>query len=378
MSKILLVEDDEHIRNLLTIRLRHGGYAVAVAADGQQALDSIARQPFDLVLLDIMMPGIDGLETLRIIRQTHAPTDLPVIMSTALDHSEHVVKALKLGANDYIAKPHDLSVVLARINTQLTLCRLHRELRARYDADERELDIVASVQRSLLPERLPKIDGLELASYYHTSRHAGGDYYDIIELADDKWGFLIADVSGHGPASAVLMAMTCAFFHAQPGSATDPAEVIDHLNVHVGRFAEGMGHMFVTALYCVYDAGRRSLCISRAGHVQPLVRRAATDEVVELRCQTVTPLGLGRSQRAQSVEYHLGPGDGFLLYTDGITDRVGPGRKRYGLERLRDRMAHADGADPRRTLDAIVQDVSAFADGRPSDDDEALLLGVVE
>jgi adenylate cyclase len=127
-GSLLVVDDDEMNRDMLGRRLERRGYTVARAADGQRALAMLDTQTFDVVLLDIMMPGISGLEVLRILRERHAMADLPVIMATARDQSGDVVEALRLGANDYVTKPLDFPVVLARVETQLSLKRAKAEI----------------------------------------------------------------------------------------------------------------------------------------------------------------------------------------------------------------------------------------------------------
>ncbi len=121
---ILVVDDNADNRDMLSRRLIRRGYAVAVAEDGLAALKLIENEKFDLVLLDIMMPRMSGLEVLSTIRRTYSVADLPVIMATAKDQSDDIVSALKLGANDYVTKPLDFPVVLARVQTQLALHRL--------------------------------------------------------------------------------------------------------------------------------------------------------------------------------------------------------------------------------------------------------------
>ena len=115
-------------RDMLARRLARRGYTVAVAADGYQALAMIEAQQFDLVLLDIMMPGMSGLDVLKTVRQRYAAADLPVIMVTAKDESDDIVAALQLGANDYVTKPLDFPVVLARTETQLALKRAMQDI----------------------------------------------------------------------------------------------------------------------------------------------------------------------------------------------------------------------------------------------------------
>ena len=123
-ASLLIVDDDEMNRHMLSRRLQRQGYTVAVAKDGIEALQMIRQQPFDLVVLDVMMPGISGLEVLKIVRKNRSVTELPIIMATALDGSQDVVEALEIGANDYVTKPLDFPVVLARIQAQLHMKRL--------------------------------------------------------------------------------------------------------------------------------------------------------------------------------------------------------------------------------------------------------------
>jgi putative two-component system response regulator len=130
-GNLLVVGDNEMNRDILSRRLSRHGHTVVAAENGQKALELIEQQSFDVILLDIMMPGISGIEVLKIIRQSYSPSELPVVMATAKGDSEDVVTALKLGANDYVIKPLDFPIVLARVQTQLeTACR-HKTLKER-------------------------------------------------------------------------------------------------------------------------------------------------------------------------------------------------------------------------------------------------------
>lgn len=129
-ARILVVDDNALNRDMLSRRLSRRGYTVSTADDGQQALDAIAAEAFDLVLLDWMMPGLSGIDVLRKVREDHGPMDLPIIMATAKTEAEDIVEALRLEANDYVTKPLNFDVVNARIRTQLGLVEAHRKLRA--------------------------------------------------------------------------------------------------------------------------------------------------------------------------------------------------------------------------------------------------------
>src|SRR5207248_4083015 len=138
---ILIVDDEELNRDGLARRLQRHGYETAVAKSGREAIELLGGRQFDLVLLDIMMPGMNGLEVLKFLRRVDSLIDLPIIMVTARGESADVVEALELGANDYLTKPLDFPVVLARVRTQLALKRAVRqitELEGKLDARNRE------------------------------------------------------------------------------------------------------------------------------------------------------------------------------------------------------------------------------------------------
>jgi adenylate cyclase len=184
-GSLLVVDDDEMNRDMLGRRLERRGYAVARAADGPRALAMIDSQRFDLVLLDIMMPGISGLEVLRILRERHAMADLPVIMATAKDQSGDVVEALKLGANDYVTKPLDFPVVLARVETQLSLKRAKQEIQQLAEQlAVRNQFIRATFGRYLTDEVVASLldspEGLRL----------GGERRQVTFLVSDLRGFM--------------------------------------------------------------------------------------------------------------------------------------------------------------------------------------------
>src|SRR3954451_18222424 len=146
-DSLLVVDDNELNRDALARLLQRQGYSGVVAKNGQQALEALGEQGVDLVLLDVTMPGLSGLEVLKVIRRMDSALALPVIMVTAKSQSADVVEALELGANDYVTKPLDFPVVLARIRTQLSLKRAVgqvTELEQRLDARNRELQALSS------------------------------------------------------------------------------------------------------------------------------------------------------------------------------------------------------------------------------------------
>ncbi|UCF33431.1 MAG: SpoIIE family protein phosphatase [Phycisphaerales bacterium] len=373
---VLLVDDNPTNLQVLFQTLDGQGLKLLIAKSGETALNIARKNRPSLILLDIMMPpGIDGYETCRRLKADPDTSDAAVIFLSALDQTKDKVRGFEVGAVDYIPKPFQAEEVIARVNTHLTIRRLNRELQARHEEIERELKRVSDTQRRLLPGKLSDIPNMRIATYYETSRYAGGDYYDVIELPDGRWGLLIADAAGHSTPAAVLMAMTCAIMRTYPNAATDPPHVIKYLNEHLCKVSN---QVFVTALYAVFDPLQRTLAFSSAGHPVPLQCDPADDTAEFLPCDPVFPLGLFPIEEVPMSELQLRPGQRLLFFTDGITERAGGNAQLYGMDRLRERFKTLEAAEPAKLIDQIMDDVNAFAGGMPSDDDQTLLLGVVD
>jgi sigma-B regulation protein RsbU (phosphoserine phosphatase) len=216
---------------------------------------------------------------------------------------------------------------------------------------------------------------MKLSAYYRTSRYAGGDYYDIIQLPDERWGFMVADAEGHSAPAAVRMAMSCALLRSYPGVASEPDEVLKHLNLNLCKV---VGLSFITAIFAVYHGRDNSLRIVKAGHMNPLLYRPSDGETVEIPCEGTYAMGIEQYDEVPVTEIRLQSGDRLLFYTDGLTERFDPEGEMYGLERLRRQLSLHQGNEPEEILEAIVNDAETFAAGIAADDDQALLLCIVE
>jgi sigma-B regulation protein RsbU (phosphoserine phosphatase) len=377
LQTLLLVDDSSVNLGLLKESLDGLGYRLLEASDGQHALELARAELPDLILLDILMPGMDGFEVCLQLRQEKSTAEIPVIFLSALDELEDKVRGLELGAVDYISKPFRLQEVIARVNTHLTIDQLKRKVQKQRDELERELQQVAETQRSLLLKDLPEVAGLRLAVCYETSRYAGGDLFDVLSLGGNRWGILVADAEGHSTPAAVLMAMCCALMRSCPDNVGDPAAVLNYLNSGLCRVSSSR---LVTALYTVYDAERRQLSLARAGHPSPLLFRPSTGLATEIPCEGIYPLGLIPyvEGAVPVLEFSLQSGDQLLFYTDGLIERFNPQEEIYGVERLKGIFAAAGSASPQEILREIHADATDFAAGRPADDDQTLLLAIVD
>ncbi len=251
---------------------------------------------------------------------------------------------------------------------------LRNQLAAALASLDRELQVVGEIQRSLLPQDLPVIEGFEIAAHYQTSARAGGDYYDFFPLGTGAWGLFIADVSGHGTPAAVLMAITHAIAHAQPGTHTPPSALLRYLDKQLTRLYARNG-TFITAFYAVLDPAKRTLTYSAAGHNPPrLVREGrvrALDEAASL------PLGIADGQAFGEATFQLERGDLLLLYTDGITEAMAPRQgtgapELFGTSRL-DRVLTAAAENAGECISRVRAEVSGFSGGAAPVDDQTLI-----
>jgi sigma-B regulation protein RsbU (phosphoserine phosphatase) len=250
---------------------------------------------------------------------------------------------------------------------------LKEELQQAYQALDRELKIVADIQRSLLPARLPTIPTMDLAAHYQPAQRAGGDYYDFFPLPNGSWGIFIADVSGHGTPAAVLMAVTHCIAHTRPGPPMPPATLLDYLNEQLATRYTNVNGTFVTAFYGIYDPARRLLTYSSAGHNPPRVKRCQDGALLSLGEAGGLPLGVFAETRYEEAEQPLHVGDQIIFYTDGITETHNPHGSQFGTERL-DRELENCSLQAAALLDSILRAVETFAEGRPADDDRTLIV----
>ncbi|AMV40730.1 PP2C family protein-serine/threonine phosphatase [Planctomyces sp. SH-PL62] len=253
---------------------------------------------------------------------------------------------------------------------------LNERLKQAYDVVDRELRVVADIQRSLLPKKLPAIPGVELATFYRTSQWAGGDYYDFFPLPDGRWGFMIADVSGHGTPAAVMMAILHSLVHGHPGNPDPPAALLKHVNDRLTASYTADNEVFVTAFYGIYDPATRKFTYACAGHNPPRIRRCSEGTVLSLEDVGGPPLGLFPDLAFDESSVTLVPGDVLVLYTDGVTEAMNARGDQFTLERL-DAILGRCSLPAKQMVDAILDAVDAFTGPIDPYDDQTLVVAKV-
>ncbi len=291
------------------------------------------------------------------------------------DHGQPVNVVIMLSREPHAFTATDLENLLLHANLlgrAVNNLLLAQQLDEAYRKLDDEMRQAGRVQRELLPEELPTIDGLELAASYVTCSRAGGDYYHVLPLAEGRCGLFLADVSGHGVGAAVGTAMLHTLLHSCPDAGAPPSRVLAHINQHLRVVAPD--GMFATAFYGLYEPGSRRLTYSLAGHPLPLLRRR-NHEVRELDRTSGLPLGVLTRDAWLDKEVRLLPGDALLLYTDGIVEGMNAAGEMFGPDRLADTLRLA----PRRAA-RLVQHVERHYENYRGDvtdlDDRTLLAAV--
>jgi serine phosphatase RsbU (regulator of sigma subunit) len=370
-STILVVDDNPVNLQLVVRTLAGSGHRILAARNGGAALEIARRASPDLVLLDVLMPDMSGFDVYLHLNARQDAPQVPVIFLSALDDVADKIAGLGLGAVDYVTKPIQPEEVRARVDNHLTRLFLERELRRNRDRLDRELADAAELQRLMLPQAMPA----GFAAHYRTSRHAGGDYYDVLRLDENRLSFIVADVSGHGASAAIVMAMIRTLFHTLGDAASDPEAALRHIDAQFDFLRNST--VFATATYGVVDTAHRTIRFASAGHPLPLLSRPG-EGTTPLRCEGALPLLFPYPSPIPVAEHALSAGDRILVYTDGITDRQSPSGEMYEGDRLAAAFTRSARRDAPGVVEHIVGDIEAFAAGAEAADDQTLLVIAID
>jgi len=376
-EEILVVDDDATSRRLLSRILSNAGFACREAADGTQALETLRAAVPSLLLLDFDMPGINGAEVLKRLRADPNPAiaQLPAIMLTGHGGEESEVRCLEAGADDFVTKPINQAVLRARIETQLRLRTMRRQLQQQNDELEawrinleRDLAAARLTQQSLIPQKPPPLPGWEVAACYRPVIQVGGDIYGWIRMTDSRTLFWIADATGHGASAALLTTLAKLLFHHGSVEHQRPAAIMHAVN---NDFRSIFGaRSFMTAMCVALEPTSGRATVVGAGHPPLLIARR--DGSTEAISSSAPPLGLVERSEFLETDVDLAPGDLFFLHTDGL----------YGSEHTKDarltpqrlgQMLRPPGMSAEALLARVIDQAMQGNGNRPLPDDVAAI-----
>ncbi|QGG46930.1 PP2C family protein-serine/threonine phosphatase [Heliorestis convoluta] len=378
---ILVVDDVVTNVELMRLQLTRAGYQVLTAINGEQALEVIEETLPDLILLDVMMPGMNGFEVCAKLKEDPHTQLIPVVLVTALHEVEDRIKGIEAGADDFISKPFNRVELLTRVKSLLRIRRLYRQLEKSYQEIEakntiltEELRMARHVQQHLLPMKFPTMKKLSFHVAYHPTIEIGGDFYDFIQVSEDKMGIFVSDVSGHGVSAAMLTMVISTMMRSVTQEVSDPGEVLDRLNQQFGKMVDGeLTGTFVTAFFLCIDQSTGKITFANAGHPSPLLIRSKSGETIPLDGEGF-PLGLFDAVQYERKEIDIGSGDKVVLFTDGIFDVVNKQKQFYGLNTFFKLVADLGHLPAKEMTQAIMQQIQSFAEGVPQPDDICLVI----
>src|ERR1700739_4453765 len=331
VQKLILIVDDTPLNIGVISGALKDSYKTKVATNGEKALAlASAEEKPDLILLDVMMPGMNGYEVCSRLKADPVTNEIPVIFLTGQTSAEEETHGFEVGAVDYVHKPFSPAVVKARVRSHILLREARAQLASQLLALNTELETARQIQLSILPHSIPKLPGLEIAAQYLPMTSVAGDFYDFLQIDEQHIGILIADVSGHGLPSALIASMLQVALTGQAAHAPEPGKVLVGLNrAFCGKFT----YNFVTAAYAYVDLENNLMRYAGAGHPPMLQWRNSTGKATQV-LENGLVLGIVEEASYEAIEFLLEPGDRYVLCTDGILEAANAAREQFGVDRL--------------------------------------------
>ncbi|MCD9025975.1 SpoIIE family protein phosphatase [Cohnella silvisoli] len=340
---VLIVDDNAMNVMVIQEMLKRAGYNDFRAAYSAKEMfellknhgdgNAIATPQIDLILLDLMMPAMDGIEACRKLQANVRYKDIPVIMVTAIGDSRKLAEALDAGAIDFVTKPINKTELLARIRSAL---KLKRELDWHKERDSRmrqELLLARQVQESVLPDQVDDED-VRIQAYFQASEALAGDLYAWHKIDDNRWAIAVIDAMGHGISSSLVSMFIASILKESMRTLWSPQRVFTELNRRLMglQWENELIHYYCTGIYVTLDLEQRKIEYANAGHPPGLLYHA-DESLPEKLSVSMPPLGMFDSLEIASRIITLSPGDSLYLFTDGI---LGPfqGEDEAQLEQL--------------------------------------------
>jgi serine phosphatase RsbU (regulator of sigma subunit) len=371
-AKILIVDDEPFNIDCLEQELQYLGYDSVSAANGRAALRRVEVEAPDLILLDIVMPEMDGFEVLSRLKANERTRDIPVIVISVLDDMGSVVECIERGAEEYLPKPFEPVLLHARIHASLERKRLRDQEQLYLRGLERELEIGRQIQAEFLPSGLPQLPGWEIAAFIQAAREVAGDFYDAFTLSQDgEIGLVVGDVSDKGVGAALYMTLFRTLLRAVTGldeltsrlegstvtvggPINDYDEILKNAIALTNQYVaenHGQSNVFASIFFAVLDQVTGSMHYINGGHEPPIIY--GPGGVKNALMPTGPVVGVLPEADFTVGDARLEPDDTLLVFTDGVTEAQNSDGDMFGEERLLGLLA-----PPTETAQALLDRVT--------------------
>jgi len=367
-AKVLIVDDLATNVELLQVYLEEEGYNIITASNGKEAWETTQKEIPDIILLDVMMPIMDGYEACKLIKSNKQTENIPVVMVTSLNEVSSRIAGIEAGADDFLSKPFNIYELLARVKSLVRIREYYSQILDQNRVFEKELEIAKKVQTAILPDASDfSMEGLSFHFQYIPSQKIGGDYFNFVKLPDNKVGIFLSDVMGHGVAASLITMVLKALFDSHAPKHNDPSEFLYQLNNELHRvFGEIL--IYATAIYMIIDLNSKTLRYANGAHPPALLFNKEMRDITELTSKG-TVLGIFKDTEYQTYETQLKAHDQILLYTDGITEAENEGGESFGDMHFFDVIKESKALGPRDIIGTLLKKVYQFSGSQSFEDD---------
>jgi sigma-B regulation protein RsbU (phosphoserine phosphatase) len=367
--RVLIVDDAKANLDILVEGLK-ADHKLSLALNGEMALQIAARTPPDLVLLDIMMPGMDGYEVCRRLRQMPETAEVPIMFLSSLEEVQNKTRGFEAGANDYLTKPFEMLEVKARVKSLLKAKAYSDAVKEQIAS---ELKVAREIQMGMLPHDFAPVEksyGVEFGAVLESAREVGGDLYGVCAAGPERLVVFLGDVSGKGLPASMFMVRAISLARLLAKEIAEPERILARLNDELA--ADNPSGMFVTFLCAVFEPKSGRLTLANGGHCRPVLLPAG--EAPRWAVKNLgTALGFEPGLEFERTELTLRSGDALVLYSDGVTEAFNPQEELYGDGRLLADAAKLAGRSAQTITAEMLKTVRAFAGTAPQSDDIAIL-----
>lgn len=383
---VLVVDDDDSQRMLARAMMEHLGYPVMEAGDGQEALDVVSRAPVSIVVSDWMMEGMDGLALCRAVRSNDLGRYIYFILVTGRSERADLLAGMDAGADDFLTKPIDWTLLEARLRVAHRIVSLEQKLLAGKAQLERayavirdDLHAAASVQKELLPEQQVEYGQLRIGSLFMPSQIVSGDSFNHFRLPTGEIALYALDVAGHGTRAALLSVMLSrmltveSFMHGAVAKA--PSLVVADLNRHFQVVGDDVRDYFTILCARLSEDGRR-LVYCQAGHPSPWL--AHPSGAIEQLGDGGFPVGMLPDVEYSDDEVPLEPGDRLIIASDGLYECMSPADEPFGATGLESLLSEQRDESLLVLLANLLQQLTRWHRKSEPDDDVSVLIVEVQ
>lgn len=370
-AKILLVDDSKFARTVVKNTLLEIKMNVTECEDGQEAMNEIFANRYDLIIIDTVMPNMDGLTFIKEFKQNKRMPFTPVILMTGNEDVDSKIKGLNVGADDFLQKPVNQKELVARVFSLLRLKRMHSLLYQKNQLIKQEMKAAKKVQEFIIPKNFDYIDSPSISGFYLPMEDIGGDFYDCYKFKNGNVGMLIADVTGHGIPAALIVTMAKMIFNIYAPQCKSTQELFEIVNREVFQLL--LDEQYLTSFYLIYNPEKKLLRFTNAGHVLPLYYRKRTGKIISLDTDKGFFIGILEQSFYSEKAIKVEEGDRLLLYTDGLTELKNSSKEEYGEKRLASYIKNNPELSGDEFCTSLYNDVLSFAKNKNRYDDISFL-----